>query len=61
MPTDIMPLAEWQELMGTLDRESREQLRAKRREGLIQITGLSQTRSAVVSRARRREARRLRG
>jgi hypothetical protein len=52
-PTSLT-LTEWQNLMQKALPEEQERLRRDRREGLIEIEGLSETRSARVSRAKQR-------
>ena len=54
MHPTILTLTEWQNLMQKALPEEQERLREERREGLIEIEGLSETRSAGVSRAKKR-------
>jgi hypothetical protein len=52
--TTLLSSEEWQDLMGKALPDEKERLRQDRREGLIEIEGLSETRSARVSRAKQR-------
>ena len=54
MHPTILTLTEWQNLMQKALPEEQERLREERREGLIEIEGLSEPRSAGVSRAKKR-------
>jgi hypothetical protein len=56
-----LTLGEWSELMGSVDPVEKRRLRAERRIGRIEITELSNTKNAVVTRAKRREHWRLHG
>ena len=51
----ILTLAEWNDLMAKALPEEKERLRRERREGLIEIDGLSDQYAATVQRLKRRE------